>query len=165
MAIATDQTQTQIQPKIQPELAHHDLYEQDFCLWIEKALVLLHEENLRDLDLANLLEEIADMGNSQKQALESNLKIILMHLLKYKYQADKRTNSWRYTIVEHRQRIRKAFKNSPSLRRHFLQEFADVYLDARQLAVIETELPPNTFPVESPFTTDQALDEEYFPAP
>ena len=163
MAIATDQTQ--IQPKTEPELAHHDLYEQDFCLWIEKALELLHEGNLKDLDLENLLEEIADMGNSQKQSLESNLKILLMHLLKYKYQADKRTNSWRYTIVEHRQRIRKAFKNSPSLRRHFLQEFADVYLDAKQLAVAETGLSPNIFPIECPFTTDQALDEAYFPAP
>jgi hypothetical protein len=158
MTIATDQTRTQ------QGLSHQDLYEQDFCLWVERALVLLREGNLRDLDLENLLEEIADMSNSQKQALESNLKIILMHLLKYKYQPDKRTNSWRYTIVEHRQRIRKAFKNSPSLRRHFLQEFADVYLEARQLAVVETELSPNIFPIECPFTTDQALDEAYFPA-
>ena len=114
----------------QQQISHHDLYEQDFCLWVDKALVLLREGNLTDLDLANLLEEIEDMSNSQKQALESNLKIILMHLLKYKYQSDKRTSSWRYTIVEHRQKIRKAFKNSPSLKRHFLEEFADVYLVA-----------------------------------
>ena len=158
MAIA-NQTPTQTQPAI----SHHDLYEQDFCLWIEKALLLLREGNLRDLDLENLLEEIADMSNSQKQALESNLQVILMHLLKYKYQPDKRTNSWRYTILEHRQRIRKAFKNSPSLKRHFLQEFADVYLDARKLAAIETGLPINTFPIECPFTTEQAADEAYFP--
>jgi hypothetical protein len=84
-------------------------------------------------------------------------------LLKYKYQPDKRTNSWRYTIVEHRQRIRKAFKNSPSLKRHFLEEFADVYLDARQLAAIETGLPINSFPLEPPFTSDRSLDEGYFP--
>ena len=114
----------------QQQISHHDLYEQDFCLWVDKGLVLLREGNLTDLDLANLLEEIEDMSNSQKQALESNLKIILMHLLKYKYQSDKRTSSWRYTIVEHRQKIRKAFKNSPSLKRHFLEEFADVYLVA-----------------------------------
>ena len=104
MAIASDKTQTK---------SHHDLYEEDFCLWIEKALVLLRQGNLRDLDLENLLEEIEDMGNSQKQALESNLKVILMHLLKYKYQPEKRSNSWLYTLAEHRQRIRKAFKNSP----------------------------------------------------
>lgn len=152
-----------IASKTPTRLTHLDLYEQDFCLWVERALVLLREGNLRDLDLENLLEEIADMSNSQRQALESNLKIILIHLLKYKYQPDKRTNSWRYTIVEHRQRIRKAFKNSPSLKRHFLEEFADVYLDARQLAAIETGLPINTFPLESPFTSDRSLDEGYFP--
>ena len=106
MTIASNQTPTR--------LTHYDLYERDFCLWVERALVLMREGNFKDLDLENLLEEIADMSNSQKQALESNLKIILMHLLKYKYQANKRTNSWRYTIVEHRQRIRRAFKNSPS---------------------------------------------------
>jgi hypothetical protein len=159
MTIATDQTQTRTQQVI----SHHALYEQDFCLWVEQALVLLREGNLRDLDLENLLEEIADMSNSQKQALESNLKIILMHLLKYKYQPDKRTNSWRYTIVEHRQRIRKAFKNSPSLKRHFLDEFADVYLDARKLASVETNISIDTFPITSPFTVSQVLDEDYLP--
>ncbi|MEI6427797.1 MAG: DUF29 domain-containing protein [Pseudanabaena sp. ELA607] len=153
----TEQTQTQ------PAISHHDLYEQDFCLWVERALVLLREGNLRDLDLENLLEEISDMSNSQKQALESNLKVILMHLLKYKYQPDKRTNSWRYTIVEHRQRIRKAFKNSPSLKRHFLEEFADVYLDARKLASVETNIAIDTFPITSPFTASQILDEDYLP--
>ena len=154
MAIA-NQTQTSI--------SHRNLYGQDFCLWVEQALVLLREGNLTDLDLENLLEEIADMSNSQKQALESNLKILLMHLLKYQYQPDKRTNSWRYTIIEHRQRIHKAFKNSPSLKRHFLEEFADVYLEARKLASVETGIPINTFPITSPFTDSQVLDEDYLP--
>jgi hypothetical protein len=152
-----------IASKTPTRLTHLELYERDFCLWVERALVLLREGNFKDLDLENLLEEIADMSNSQKQALESNLKIILMHLLKYKYQANKRTNSWRYTIVEHRQRIRKAFKNSPSLKRHFLDEFADVYLEARQLAAIETGLSINNFPLECPFSIEQSLDEVYFP--
>jgi hypothetical protein len=144
-------------------LSHHDLYEQEFCLWVEQALVLLRKGNLTDLDLENLLEEIAGMSNSQKQALESNLKIILTHLLKYKYQPDKRTNSWLYTIVEHRQRIRKAFKNSPSLKRHFLEELADVYLDARKLASVETGIAIDIFPITSPFTASQVLDEDYLP--
>ena len=147
----------------QQQISHHDLYEQDFCLWVDKALVLLREGNLTDLDLENLLEEIEDMSNSQKQALESNLKIILIHLLKYKYQSDKRTNSWLYTIVEHRQRIRKAFKNSPSLKKHFLEEIVDVYLDARKLVAIETGIAIDAFPITSPFTESQILDEDYLP--
>jgi len=143
--------------------SHHELYEQDFCLWIEQALVLLREGNLADLDLENLLEEIADMSNSQKQALESNLKIILMHLLKYRYQPERRTNSWHYTIIEHRQRIRKAFKNSPSLKRHLLEELADVYLDARKLVSVETGISIDTFPIALPFTVYQILNEDYLP--
>ncbi len=71
-----------------------------------------------------------------------------MYFLKYQYQPDKRTNSWRYTIIEHRQRIRRAFKNSPSLKRHFLQEFADVYLDARNLAAVETGISLDTLLTE-----------------
>ena len=103
------------------------------------------------------------MINTQKQPLQSNLKILLMHLLKYQYQPEKRTNSWRYTIIEHRQRIHRAFKNSPSLKRHFLQEFTDVYLEARKLAAVETGISIDTFPIASPFTTSQVLDEDYLP--
>jgi hypothetical protein len=86
-----------------------------------------------------------------------------MHLLKYKYQPEKRSNSWRYTIIEHRLRLHKAFKHSPSLKRYFLQEFADCYLNARKLASAETGLAIATFPIESPFTAEQTLDEEFLP--
>jgi hypothetical protein len=53
---------------------------------------------LAELDAANLLEEIESMGRSEKQALESSLKLLLMHLLKYRYPPNLRSNSWRFTI-------------------------------------------------------------------
>jgi hypothetical protein len=86
-----------------------------------------------------------------------------MHLLKYKYQPDKRSNSWRYTIIEHRLRLHKAFKHSPSLKRYFLQEFADCYQIARKLASAETGIAIATFPMESLFTAEQTLDEDFLP--
>ncbi len=86
-----------------------------------------------------------------------------MHLLKYKYQPDKRTNSWRSTLFEHRRRLLKAFKTSPSLKRHFNDEFNDCYAAARELAAIETDLDISLFPLEPPFTRDQALDKNYLP--
>ena len=149
--------------QVSPNISHQALYAQDFCLWVEQAITLLREGNLKELDLENLLEEIEDMGSSQKSALEINLEVILMHLLKYKYQPNKRSNSWRYTIIEHRRRIYKAFKNSPSLKRHFLEEFAEAYAGARKLASVETEILIHTFPLESPFTPEQVLDEDYLP--
>ena len=81
------------------------LYEKDYYLWLTNTANLLREKNLAELDLPHLIEEIEDMGKREKRSLYSNLKILLMHLLKYRYQPEKRSNSWRYTIEEHRQRI------------------------------------------------------------
>jgi len=147
----------------QTSISHHDLYEQDFYLWLEQTVQLLSENRLSEIDRENLIEEISDMGNSQKHSLESNLEIILMHLLKYKYQPEKRTNSWRSTLFEHRRRLHKTFKTSPSLKRHFADEFDDCYGAARKLAAIETEIPLDRFPITSPFTASQVLDENYLP--
>jgi hypothetical protein len=143
--------------------SHHELYEQDFCLWIEQAVKLLSENRLSELDRENLIEEISDMGSSQKQGLESNLEVVLMHLLKYKFQPEKRSNSWRSTLFEHRRRLHKAFKISPSLKRHFTDEFSDCYVAARKFAAIETGISIDTFPIASPFTVSQILDEDYLP--
>ena len=142
---------------------HHTLYEQDYALWLEQAVDLLRSQNFAEIDIENLIAELAGMGGSQKQAIESNLEVLLMHFLKYKYQPEQRSNSWRYTIIEHRLRLHKAFKHSPSLKRYFLQEFAECYLNARKLASAETGLAIATFPIESPFTPERTLDEDFLP--
>lgn len=139
------------------------IYDQDFYLWLETTAKLLQEGKVSELDLPNLIEEILDMGKSQKHSLKSNLRVILMHLLKYKYQPEKRTNSWRLTIFEHRKRLEDTFEDSPSLKRYFLEVFNNCYQDARQEAAIETGLPLLTFPPESPFSFSETFDLDYLP--
>lgn len=141
-----------------PSTANHlsSLYEQDYCLWLETTATLLREGQLSALDTVNLLEEIADMGRSEERAVYSNLKILLMHLLKYQYQSEI-SNSWIASIVEHRQRLKKAFKDSPSLQLYFTEIFDECYQDARELAAAETGLTIDTFPVEAPFTSEAVL--------
>lgn len=139
------------------------LYEQDYYLWLTNTAKILKSKDLSALDLPNLIEEIQDMGRSEKNALESNLCIIIMHLLKYKYQPEKKTNSWRYTIREHRRRVRKALRNSPSLKLYLNQIFPECYEDARKLAADETGLPLNTFPNKAMFTPEETLEPEYLP--
>ncbi len=140
-----------------------NLYDCDFNLWIEATVQLLREGRLRELDVENLLEEVESMGNSNKQALDSNLVVILLHLLKWQYQPNKRTRSWEKSIAEHRRRLRKIFRNSPSLKNYFQQTFDEGYLDARKQAKIETRLPLESFPEICPFTPEQVLDEDFLP--
>ena len=138
-------------------------YECDFNLWVEATAQLLREGRLTDLDVVNLLEEVESMGISNKLALSSDLVVVLLHLLKWQYQPNKRTRSWEKSIAEHRRRIRRIFKSSPSLRNYFQQIFDECYLDAREQAKIETSLPLERFPVNSPFTSQQVLDEDFLP--
>ncbi|CAN1209416.1 DUF29 domain-containing protein [Tumidithrix helvetica PCC 7403] len=139
------------------------LYDLDYCLWVERTIQLLREGKFSDVDIPNLLEELDDMSGSQRDALESNLAIILMHLLKYAYQKERRSNSWRYTLVEHRQRIERAFRRSPSLKRYYQEVFEDCYKNARQLAAAETGLEISVFPEICPFTQEQALSTGFLP--
>lgn len=139
------------------------LYEQDFYLWIENTVNQLKIGQLLEVDWGNLIEEIESMGRSEKQALESNLIIVLLHLLKYKYQPDKRSNSWLSSIYEHRRRLRKALKSSPSLTPYYTEVLEECYQDARQEAALETGLTLEVFPVVCPFTPEATLDSEFLP--
>lgn len=130
------------------------LYDQDYYLWIEKTVEQLRQNQLQEIDIQNLIEELESMGRSEKRAVQSNLTVLLMHLLKYKYQPNKRSRSWRSTIVEHRRRLLILFKDSPSLKGYSQEIFAECYQDARQDAATETQLKINVFPNESPFSLD-----------
>jgi Domain of unknown function DUF29 len=139
------------------------LYECDFNLWVEATAQLLREGRLAELDVVNLLEEVESMGNSDKHALSSDLVVVLLHLLKWQYQPNKRTRSWEKSIAEHRRRIDERFEVSPSLKRYYLQIFDKCYRNARKQAKIETRLPLAHFPEICPFTSEQVLDEDFLP--
>lgn len=139
------------------------LYETDFHLWLETTVELLRSRELERIEIDRLVEELEDMGNSQKDALESNLRILLLHLLKWKFQPGKRSNSWRSSIVEHSVRINKAFKKSPSLVRYFEGVFEETYRDARLLAAVETGLEETVFPAVCPFAREDVLNPRYLP--
>ena len=139
------------------------LYEQDFHAWTEEQVGALRSGQTHGLDIEHLAEEIEDMGRSQRRAVKSALLIILSHLLKYRYQPDRRTNSWRATIREHRRRVRDELADSPSLRPYSERILAECYQDAREAAADESGLPVGTFPAACPFALEQALDRNFLP--
>jgi hypothetical protein len=141
-----------------------NLYQQDFYLWLETTVKLLEEESWKKIDGENLVEELKSMGKSEKNALKSNLRILLMHLLKYQCEPERRSNSWLYTIFEHRKRLQDSLQESPSLKRYLAEVFEECYQDARKAASLETGLSRDTFPFNSPFSIDEVLDEEFLPS-
>jgi hypothetical protein len=64
------------------------LYHSDLQLWIEQTIQQLENYEFESLDIEHLIEELVDLGTSEKNTLRSNLKILLAHLLKFKIQHD-----------------------------------------------------------------------------
>ncbi|MBW4690546.1 MAG: DUF29 domain-containing protein [Lyngbya sp. HA4199-MV5] len=145
------------------EASYKHLYETDFVQWIETTVAQLKAQDYTNVDWENLIDEIETMGRSERSSLKSNLVIVLMHLLKWQYQPERRSSSWKGSIVEHRQRIRDELKDSPSLKPYLEQIFAECYINAVERAIAETDLPAETFPRSCPYTLSATLDSSYMP--
>ena len=139
-------------------------YETDFYLWTQQQAALLRqgEFNRVDLDLANIAEEIESMGRREKHSIRSYLFNVIMHLLKWQYQPERRGTSWKLSIRNGRDQIAWQIKDSPSLRPQLEGLLAEVYPSARRNAADETGLPLTTFPEQCPFTVEQ-ITGEYWP--
>ena len=139
-------------------------YEEDFVLWLEHQTELLRQGRLSELDLENLAEEVESIGRSDKREVKNRLITLLVHLLKYQFQKERRSRSWIATIAEQRQQLELVFEDSPSLLKSYTPEvFGSSYRYARRKAGRETRLPLETFPETSPYTLEQTLDEDFFP--
>jgi hypothetical protein len=83
---------------------------------------------------------------------------LLQHLLKWHYQPELRSRSWRSTIRTQRQEIEDLLADNSSLRARLPELYAAVYLRARHAALDETGL--LDLPKDVPFTVEQALGDE-----
>ena len=92
------------------------LYDSDFFQWSQQQCHFLKSGQWNELDIANLAEEIEDIGKSLKRELEGRLKGLLVHLMKWKYQPELRGNSWLYSIEEQREQIEEHPEENQSLR-------------------------------------------------
>ncbi|TVP60459.1 MAG: DUF29 domain-containing protein [Nodularia sp. (in: Bacteria)] len=136
-------------------------YEADFYGWTQEQMNLLQNQQWDKLDTFNLIEEIATLGRRERQELRNRLGLLLGHLLKWQFQADKRSNSWLGTIREQRVQIRLLLQDSPSLKPYLAQVFPDAYELGLALAIRETQLGEQVFPEICPYTLEETLNPDF----
>lgn len=140
------------------------LYEIDYLQWLDTTVEKLRSRDYANVDWESLIEEIEDMGRSERRSLKSNLIVVLVHLLKWQFQPECRSGSWEGSIIEHRRRIREAIDDSPSLQPYFESIFAECYPQAVKQAKAETKLPLEIFPQLCPYELAEVLNDEFLPA-
>ncbi|MGA7933594.1 MAG: DUF29 domain-containing protein [Kovacikia sp.] len=135
-----------------------NLYETDFYAWTLEQSKLLKEGDFKHLDIINLVEEIESLGKQERRELDNRLGILIGHLLKWDYQPEKRSKSWRATIREQRRTAQKLISQNPSLKPYLAEAIADAYESGKDLVVGETPLDYVDLPKNCPYTPEQLFD-------
>ena len=138
------------------------LYETDFHAWTARTAALLRRRRFEAIDVEHAAEEIEDMGKRELKELNSRMRVLLLHLLKWQLQPRKRPRSWAATIVE-RHAIADDLEQSPSLRQRVGDSLPESYRRAVQRAAIETGMAYRRFPARCPYSLEQILNENYLP--
>jgi hypothetical protein len=138
-------------------------YNTDFYAWTQAQAVALRAKEAKTLDWDHLAEEIESLGNEQRHAVRSHLRVLLWHLLKWAYQPDHRGPSWLTSIGNARAEIADRLEDQPSIRPLVPTLVASAYGRARRLAAAETGLPLATFPEVCLWLVERVLDEDFRP--
>jgi hypothetical protein len=143
--------------------SREDLYERDYYTWSLQQAGALRARSTEALDWENLAEEVEGLARSEARELENRLEALLVHLLKWRYQPEKHSRSWRLTIREQRQRVARVMSQNPGLKRTLGESVTAAYALARLVASRETGLSEETFPPGSPWSFGQIADAEFWP--
>jgi hypothetical protein len=138
-------------------------YEADYHRWTKDQASALREQRLAEIDWENVAEEIESLGRSDRREIESRLAVILEHLLKWQFQPEHRSASWRASLIEQRSRIQGLLRESPSLKSYPAAVLDSEYRLARLKAAGESGLSADRLPEQNPYTIEQVLDENFLP--
>ena len=138
------------------DLALPELYTEDETALLDAMADLLGAGAYAELDFASLREYLTDRAKRDRREVESRLVVLVTHILKWVHLPDHRSRSWRGSIVEQRQEL-KRLAGRGVLRNHAESVLAEVYQEALERAVVETGLPLEAFPAECGYSVDELM--------
>jgi hypothetical protein len=130
-------------------------YARDFYSWLMEQARHLREGRLDGIDRDNLAEEIESLGREQFNKLEGALRVLLMHLLKWDHQPDRRSRSWLLSVQAQRLEVEDVLSDNPALRPRIPEAIARAYRKARIEAAKETGLDLGVFPETCLYSLDE----------
>jgi hypothetical protein len=133
-----------------------DLYHTDETAWLDAMVELLRRGAHADLDHPNLREYLSDMAGRDRREVESRLAVLIAHILKWVYQPDHRSRSWRGTIVDQRLELARLVGRGV-LRNHAEAVLGEAYREGVERAAADTDLPAESFPADCPYSLDELL--------
>jgi hypothetical protein len=136
-------------------------YDRDFYSWSLEQARLVREGRWDSVDRENVAEEIESLGREQFNKLESALRVLLVHILKWDHQPERRSRSWAISIKDQRIAFELVLQDNPGLQGRRDEALARAYRRARLLATNETGLDEATFPDTCAYSWDEIILREF----
>jgi hypothetical protein len=133
-------------------------YDRDLYSWAVEQAALLRAGRIGEADVLNIAEEIDDVGKQEYYRLESALRVILIHLLKWDYQRKRRSRSWRSTIAVQREHTREVLQDNPGLKPRISNAIERAYRKARIEAAGEMNRDEAGLPEDCPYSWDEIME-------
>lgn len=133
-------------------------YDRDLYSWAVEQAALLRAGKIAEADALNIAEELDDVGNEQYDKLESALRLILLHLLKWDHQPERRSRSWHLSIRVHRKRALQVLRKNPGLKSVADEAMTGAYDIARTEAAGQTLLEEERFPLDCPYSWGELME-------
>jgi hypothetical protein len=134
------------------------LAETDETGWLEASAELIRSGRWSKADMEAVAEYLADMARRDKREVVSRLSVLIAHLLKWQYQPEMRSGSWRGTVERERQELAELLE-SGTLLNHAAETLAKAYRNGVKQALAETGLSEEIFPEVCPYTLDDLVKE------
>ena len=132
-------------------------YMRDFYSWLMEQARHVREGRWGAVDRENLAEEIESLGREQFNKLESALRVLLLHILKWDHQPPMRSRSWVLSIDAQREEVEDVLSDNPGLKPRIAEALARGYRKARIDAAKETGIEKDKFPETCPYSFDDIV--------
>jgi len=140
-------------------------YDTDVIAWANEQAAFIRAGRFDLLDLEHIADEIEDVGKSERRELRNRMAILLVHLLKWKFQPERRGHSWQRTIKTQRKELAECIADTPSLKVEVANStwWEKVWADTLIMVTKETGLDFEIFPDECPWQYQQIVDVSFWP--
>jgi hypothetical protein len=129
-------------------------YDRDFYSWSLEQAQIVREGRWDALDRENVAEEIESLGREQFSKLESALRVLLVHFLKWDHQPQRRSKSWIISIKDQRIELEQVLEDNPGLKSRLDEPLERTYRRARLQAANPTGLDEEIFPTSCTYSWD-----------
>jgi hypothetical protein len=138
-------------------------YNRDFYGWTSEQAALLRAGKFSMADIEHIAEEIECLGGSERRELVNCLGVLLLSLIKWRFQPKKRGSGREGSIHVQQSNLGRHLKANPSLKSRLPEAIDTAYRWAVNEVAPQIGLAASDLPAHCPWSFDEMMKKDFRP--